>query len=262
MGHSGGFDWSIRLPFIVAGCFSIINVIYGFLVLPESLEHTQRRDLDLARVIPGSSIRNLKKYPVVAGLAVTFFLLNLASHAVQSNWNYFTKYQFDWSNVTVGISLTVVGVLVALVQGLLIRKTIPLLGEKRSSFIGMGFFAAGMLLFAFATQGWMMFVFLVPYCLGGLGGPAIQGIMSSYVPANAQGELQGTLSSLQSITMFTGPLIMNNLFAWFTGNGAPFVFPGMPFVVGAAMIVVAMLFAIKPLRNHMTQKAVEKEQTA
>jgi len=154
----------------------------------------------------------------------------------------------------VGMSLSVVGILIAFVQGFLIRKTAPLLGDKNSVYVGLSLYMVGMLLFAFATEGWMMFAFLVPYCLGGIGGPVLQGIMSNEVPPNAQGELQGALTSLISITSFIGPLIMNNLFSWFTGKNAPFIFPGMPFILGALMILAAMLFAIPSLRHHHKTK--------
>jgi DHA1 family tetracycline resistance protein-like MFS transporter len=111
-----------------------------------------------------------------------------------------------------------------------------------------------MLLFAFANHGWMMFAILVPYCLGGISGPALQGIISNQVPDNEQGELQGALTSLVSVTSFIGPLIMNNLFAYFTGATAPFLFPGMPFVLGTVLIILSIFFAIPSLRHYHNSK--------
>ena len=253
-GVSGNFDWSVRLPFIVAGCFSLINVIYGYFVLPESLDKEHRRPFEWKRAHPISPLKNLKKYPIVAGLSVSLFLIFLAAHAVQSNWAYYTIYKFNWSKTMVGLSLSVVGVLIAFVQGFLIRKTTPRLGEKNSVFVGLSLYIVGMVLFAFASETWMMFAFLIPYCLGGIGGPVLQGIISNQVPGNAQGELQGALTSLISITSFLGPLIMNNLFSWFTGKAAPFIFPGMPFLLGAAMIFAAILLAIPSLRHYHNSK--------
>ena len=209
--NSGNFDWSVRLPFIVAAAFSLLNVLYGFFVLPESLKKENRRAFSWKRANPVGSLMQLRKYPIVSGLAFSFFLIYIAAHAVQSNWTYFTIYKFHWSTLMVGISLSTVGVLIAIVQGGLIRLTIPKLGEKNSVYIGLALYVVGMVLFAFASQGWMMFVFLVPYCLGGICGPALQGIISNQVPANEQGELQGALTSLVSVTSFIGPLIMNNL---------------------------------------------------
>ena len=262
MGHTGMFDWTVRLPFIVAAVFSLLNVLYGFFVLPESLLPENRRKFDIKRANPIGTLKQLKKYKILIGLSGSYFLLNLGAHALQSNWAYYTMYKFNWSSLTVGLSLSVVGLLVAAVQGGLIRVTIPWLGEKNSVFTGLSFYVAGMILFAFASKGWMMFVFLIPYCLGGIGGPAMGGIMANEVPNNEQGELQGALSSLTSITAFLGPLLMNNLFAWFTGDKAPFRFPGMPFIAGAVCGLLAILFAIPSLSHYHKRKQAEKAETA
>ncbi len=255
IGMSGSFDWSVRLPFIVAAVFSILNLLYGYFVLPESLLKENRRELEWKRANPIGSLMHLRKYPIVSGLVISFFCIYIASHAVQSNWAYYTMYKFNWDAQLVGISLAVVGLLVGLVQGLLIRYTVPKFGEKNSVYLGLSLYAVGMVLFAFAGSTWMMFAILIPYCLGGLGGPALQGIISNQVPANEQGELQGALTSLISITSFLGPLIMNNLFSYFTGKSAPFIFPGMPFVLGAVLIVIAIFFAIPSLRHYHRTKA-------
>jgi MFS transporter, DHA1 family, tetracycline resistance protein len=254
IGTSGSFDWSVRLPFLVAAVFSLLNVLYGFFVLPESLLHENRRAFDWKRANPVGALLHLRKYPMIGGLIVSVFFIYLAAHAVQSNWAFYTIYKFNWTSLTIGISLSVVGMLVAVVQGGLIRVAIVKLGEKNSVFIGLVLYVVGLTLFAFATKGWMMFVFLVPYCAGGIGGPALQGIISNHVPANAQGELQGALTSLISITSFLGPIIMNNLFAFFTSDKAPFIFSGMPFIAGALLMLCSIFFAIPPLRHYHKEK--------
>lgn len=259
LGHTGNFDWSVRLPFVIAAIFSLLNMLYGFFVLPESLLPENRRMFDMKRANPIGTLKHLRRYKVLTGLAVSYFLLNLGAHALQSNWSYYTMYKFNWNALMVGISLSVVGVLVAVVQGGLIRITIPKLGEKNSVYTGLSFYVLGMLLFAFASQGWMMFVFLIPYCLGGIGGPALQGIISNQVPNNEQGQLQGALSSLIGITAFVGPLLMNNLFALFTGTEAPFLFPGMPFIAGGICGLLAILFAIPSLRHYHRSKHATEE---
>jgi DHA1 family tetracycline resistance protein-like MFS transporter len=101
-------------------------------------------------------------------MVISLILIYIAGHAVQSNWNYFTMYQFNWDVKMVGISLGIIGLLVGLVQGLLIRWINPKIGNERSIYYGLILYAIGMLLFAFATESWMMFVFLIPYCLGGI----------------------------------------------------------------------------------------------
>ena len=148
-----------------------------------------------------------------------------------------------------GISLALVGILVGAVQGGLIRITNPWLGEKKSIFIGFSIFCFANLLFTFADKEWMMFVFLVPYCLGGIANPSLQAVITNKVPASEQGELQGTLTSLESLSSIAGPLIMTNLFAYYTGKSAPVYFPGAPFLMAAILTIAAIFFAYRALRK-------------
>jgi DHA1 family tetracycline resistance protein-like MFS transporter len=178
----------------------------------------------------------------------------MAGKSVESTWTFYTMLKFEWSSVWVGISLSVVGILIALVQGGLIRIIIPKLGQKRSVFIGLSLYLAGLILFAFATKGWMMFAFLIPYCLGGIAGPALQGIMSGQVPLNEQGELQGALTSLMSLTTILGPLMMNNLFYYFTREGTPVYFPGAAFIAGAILLLAGILLAIRSLQRYQPEQ--------
>ena len=104
-----------------------------------------------------------------------------------------------------------------------------------------------MFCFGIANQGWMMFVFLVPYCFGGIAQPALQAVMAGQVPANEQGELQGALASLQSANAIVGPLVMNNLFFYFTHSSAPVYLPGAPFLLGAALLLSAFIIAFRSL---------------
>ena len=239
--------WGTEVPFIVAAAFSLLNFIYGYFILPESLKPELRRKFEWKRANPIGSLIHLKKYPMVLGLVTTLVFLYLAGKSVESTWSYYTMYKFSWDETWVGYSLGVVGVIVAIVQGGLIRTVIPKLGHTKSIFIGLPLMFFGLILFAFATQGWMMMAFLIPYCLGGITGPALQGVISNQVPANEQGELQGALTSLISLTSIIGPLIMNNLFSYFTGNTAPFIFPGAAFIAGAFMLLIGALFATKSL---------------
>jgi DHA1 family tetracycline resistance protein-like MFS transporter len=183
-----------RIPFLVAAGLALVNALYGYFVLPESLDMEHRRSFDIKRANPVSSLLKLKKYPAVLGLIFSLLLIYLAAHSVQSNWSFANINKFGWTPKMIGISLAVVGVLVSLVQGLLIRVVNPKLGNEKSVYIGIAMYAIGLTLFAFATQGWMMFLFLVPYCLGGISGPALQALISSHVPKNEQGELQGSLT--------------------------------------------------------------------
>jgi DHA1 family tetracycline resistance protein-like MFS transporter len=190
---------------------------------------------------------HLKKYPAIGPLAISIFLVYLGAHAIMSNWSYFTMYRFNWNEKMVGISLAVVGVLVAAVQGGLTRIINPKLGNEKTLYIGLAMYAIGMLLFGIATQSWMMFVFLIPYCLGGIAQPAIQAVMAGHVPANVQGELQGTITSLMSLAAIIGPLLMNNLFYYFTHNQAPKHLPGAPFLLAAVLMATSAAIAYKTL---------------
>ncbi len=247
-GLLGGFG--PRVPFYAAALLALLNWGYGYFVLPESLSKENRRAFNWKRANPVGSLMHLKKYPAIGGLAVSILLIYTAAHAVMSNWSYFTMYRFNWSEGMVGISLAVVGVLVATVQGGLIRIINPRLGNERSVYTGLALYAIGMLLFGIANQSWMMFAFLVPYCLGGIAMPAIQSIMAGHVPANVQGELQGTVTSLMSLAAIIGPLLMNNLFFYFTHGEAPMHLPGAPFLLGAVLMAISAVIAYRTLHPN------------
>ena len=199
------------------------------------------------------SLMHLRKYPALGGLIISLMLIYIAGHSVQSTWAFFNMEKFKWDEKMVGISLGVVGLLVGLVQGGLIRIVNPKLGNEKSIYVGLAFYTIGLILFAFASQGWMMFTFLIPYCLGGICGPALQAVISNHVPSNEQGELQGALTSLMSATTIIGPPVMTNLFAYFTKQDAPVYFPGAPFLLGAILMLGSTILAYRMFR---TEKAV------
>ena len=243
-------EWGLRVPFMVAALLSFLNFAYGYFVLPESLSVENRRKFEWKRANPLSSIKQLKKYPAVSGLVISYFLIYLAANSVQSTWSFFTIQQFSWNPRMIGISLGLVGLLVGIVQGGLIRLINPLIGNKRSVYIGMALYTIGLILFSIASQSWMMFVFLVPYCLGGICGPALQSIISGQVPANQQGELQGGLTSIMSLTSIIGPVVMTSLFSYFTQPTAPFHFAGAPFLLGSILMALSLFFAYRSLRHN------------
>lgn len=240
-------EYGSRVPFFAAAAITLVNVAYGYFVLPESLPKENRRAFSWLRANPLGSLRQLRKYPKISGLVGVFFLIYLANHATQSTWTYFTMEKFGWSEMIVGLSLGFVGLMVAMVQGGLTRYIIPKLGHNRSVYIGMIMYVIGFLGFAFATQGWMMFVVIGIFSLGGLAGPALQGIISIEVPQNAQGELQGGLTSLVSFSAIFGPPMMTNLFGFFTSDVAPVYFPGAPFFLGSILVFAAILWAMKSM---------------
>lgn len=247
-------QWGSKVPFIAAAVLTLINVVYGYFVLPESLLKENRRKFEWSRENPIGSLMHLRKYPVVSGLVSCFTLIYIAAHAVQSNWSYYTMLKFQWNEAWVGYSLGFVGLLVGIVQGGLIRIIIPKIGQNNSVYLGLSLYSIGLLLFGVATTSWMMFAFLIPYSLGGICGPALQGIISSAVPPTEQGELQGALTSLMSVTSIIGPLLMNNLFAYFTSPSAPIYFPGAPFILGFILCAFSTWFAYYNLSGMKAEK--------
>lgn len=242
-------QYGSRVPFYAAAVLCLLNFLYGYFILPESLSKDNRREFRLKRANPIGAFLNLRKYPQLIGLVVSIFLLYTASHAVQSNWSYFTMYKFHWDEKMVGISLGVIGLLVGIVQGGLIRWINPKLGNEKSIYVGMALYTIGMFLFATATESWMMFAFLIPYCLGGIAGPAMQAVISSQVPTNEQGEIQGTLSSLMSASAIVGPPMMSTVFYYFTHKEAPFQFAGAPFVLGGILMLSSTIIAYFSFRK-------------
>lgn len=240
-------EFGPRVPFYAAAVLSLLNWLYGLFILPESLPAEKRRAFSWKRANPLGSLINLKRYPVLAGLIFAMVFVYIAAHAVQSTWAYFTMYRFEWGEAEVGYSLGFVGVLSALVQGVLIRWLIPKIGENASVYLGMIFYAIGLVLFSLAGDGWMVYPYMVVYCLGGIAGPALQGIMSNQVPSNEQGELQGALTSTMSATSIIGPPIMTGLFAYFTGQDAPIELPGAPMMLGAILVLIGLFLSWRVL---------------
>jgi DHA1 family tetracycline resistance protein-like MFS transporter len=242
-------QWGVRAPFFLAAGLTFLNFLYGVLVLPESHKPENRRKAVLKQANPIGSLWHLKQYPSIIGFFIAFFFIYLAGQSVQSTWSFFTMYRFDWDATTVGYSLTLVGLIVAFVQAVLINWVVKKFGQFKTVVIGMAFWCTGLFLFAFATQSWMMFAFIIPYCLGGIAGPTLQGIISNEVPNNKQGELQGALTSIMSLTNIIGPVLMTFIFYSFTADNAPFELPGAAFLAGGLLMVASLIIALKPLRQ-------------
>ncbi|WP_242918853.1 TCR/Tet family MFS transporter [Pontibacter liquoris] len=242
-------QYGVQVPFLASAGLSLLNFLYGYFVLPESLSPENRRAFSWKRSSPLGALTHLKKFPAISGLVLSLILVYIGGHAVQSTWTYYTMQKFSWNEAWVGYSLGTLGILTAIVQGGLIRVIIPKIGQERGVFIGLLLYGIGFFLFAVANQSWMMFVYMIPYALGGISGPALQGIISNQVPDNQQGELQGGLTSLISATSIVGPPLMASLFAYFTSRQAPFQFPGAPFVLGAILMVISSFMAYRSFRR-------------
>ncbi|WP_421943678.1 TCR/Tet family MFS transporter [Pedobacter sp.] len=253
LGSVGGgllSHFGLRVPFMVAAGLSLLNWLYGYFILPESLSKAKRRDFSWKRANPIGSFINASKYPAILGLLATLLLLYIASHSVQSNWSYYVIEKFQWTPTMIGYSLAVVGVMVAIVQGGLIRIIIPKIGNRKAIYFGLMLYVIGFICFAFAANGLMMMLFIVPYCLAGIGGPAMQSIISNQVPENAQGEIQGITTSLQSLAAIIGPFLASHIFVYFIQSGTPFYFPGAPFILSAFLTLIGLFIAIRALRKY------------
>lgn len=240
----------LKVPFFAAAGLCTANFIFGYFVLPESLSLENRRPFDWKRANPLGTIMQIKAYPQLKRLFLVLFLIYLGSHAVQSNWSFFTIERFGWSERTIGLSLGLAGLLVGLTQGVLIRYINPRLGNEKSVYLGLAMYSIGMFLFSAAYESWQMFAILIPYCLGGIAGPAAQAIIAGEVPSNQQGEVQGLNTALVSVTTIFGPLVMNNLFYFCTKQGTPIYFPGAPFFLAGILFLVGALLIYREFKKH------------
>ncbi|MCP9748731.1 TCR/Tet family MFS transporter [Lacihabitans sp. CS3-21] len=243
-------EYGTRIPFWVSAGLAILNWLYGYFILPESLLPENRRKFDIKRANPIGSLLNLKKYPYVLALVLSLFLVNVSNFATQGTWSFYGIEKFSWSKLEVGLSLGFVGLMVAIVQGGLIRVIIPKIGQERSLFLGLAINALGLAAFAFASSSWMMYAIMIPFAIGGLAGPAFQGIISNQVGKNEQGELQGGLTSLMSIAAIVGQPLMLGLFRIFTKENAPIYFPGAPFLMGGLLSLISLLLVFRTIKKE------------
>jgi len=246
-GVLGGYG--TRVPFLAAAGLAAANLVYGFFAIPESLAPEHRRAFSFTRANPVGALRSMKHFPVVFGLFVSLVFYQLAHDANPSVWSYFTMLKFGWSEREVGLSLGVFGVLNTLVQAVLIRRVIPVLGERRTAALGLSMTSAGFLGFALAPSAGLFLLCMVPFALGGLAMPALRGIMSNAVPEDRQGELQGAITSVTSLTMIFAPLLMTRLFHAFTGEAAPFYFPGAAHFAAALLALASLSSAVVASRR-------------
>ena len=242
-------EYGPRVPFFAAAGLVMVNWLYGYFVLPESLSKENRRPFTWKRANPWGTLMQLKKYPIVTGLLVSLVLVYIAAHATQSTWTYFTIEKFGWGEAEVGYSLAFVGLMIALVQGVGIRPIINKVGQAKGVYVGLAFNCLGFILIAMSSSGWMLYLVLIPYAFGGIAGPSLQGLMSNSVPANEQGELQGGLTSLMSLTTVVGPPLMTNIFGYFTDASIEYYIPSAPFYLASLLSFVAMIMAYRFLRQ-------------
>ena len=247
----GGFfgEIDIRLPFYIAAGLTFANFIFGYFFVPESLTSENRRPVDIMKMIPGVSLISLRKYKGVLLLITAFFLANLAGQALPSTWSYYGIERYDWSPWEIGISLMVVGLLVAIAQGFLVGIVVKKIGKKRTVIFGFLLWTIGMFLFSQASEPWMLYAFLIPYAFGGVAGPTIQGIISNQVSEKEQGNLQGAITGLVSVTAILGQLIFSSVFYYFIREETTIYFPGASYALAAIILLVAFVYAFIAMKK-------------
>jgi DHA1 family tetracycline resistance protein-like MFS transporter len=198
-----------------------------------------RRPFEWKRANPIGALVQIRRYPAVFGYMLAMIPFQVAHDANPAVWGFYTMHKFGWSVSEVGWSLFVVGATIMFVNAMLVGPAIARLGDKGAVYVGWGGMALGFSIFAFASEGWMVIAGIFPFALVGIAQPAMRGMMANLVPADAQGELQGAMSSVMSLTMIVSPVFMTELFYAFSREGAPIDFPGAPFLAASLLILVA-----------------------
>ncbi len=229
----------LRAPFAVAAVFSLANALYGFLVLPESLPPEHRAGFSWKRANPVGALVLLKRHPDLAGLAGVAFLNNLAQVALPTTVVLYAAHRFGWGTGEIGLTLGAAGVLLALVQVLLLNVVVKRLGERATALVGLVFGAAGFVCVGLAPSGSAVWASLPVLALWGLSGPPVQTLMTRHVGASEQGQLQGANASLTGISELAGPLLFGAVFAYFVSAGHPIEEAGAPFILSAALLLLA-----------------------
>jgi MFS transporter, DHA1 family, tetracycline resistance protein len=244
-------DYGTRLPFFIAGGLALANCLYGYFAFPETMAVERRRAFDPKRANPFGALASLGKIPGILPIACVYFLWLTATNIYPASWSFFAPAQYGWDSRMVGISMTIVGLSIALFQTFVIGRVVRRFGEQMTAM--MGIVAGGMLFvaYAFITSGTAALILIAFNGLSGMAMPAINAMMSMRTPPDQQGELQGMNGSLSALSFLTAQLLFNNALAHFTAKGGAAVFPGAPFLI-AAIIAVIALIALTMLAKRQT----------
>jgi DHA1 family tetracycline resistance protein-like MFS transporter len=239
-------SWSLRAPFWFAGGLALVNFLYGWFVLPESLPKERRTPrFDWRHANPVGSLLMLRRFPQVFGLAAVVLMANMAHYVYPSVSVLFTEYRFGWTTMQVSWMLALVGVCSAIVQAVLVGKIVPVLGERRTVLLGLTCGTLGFVVFGFASEGWMFLAALPLSALWGLAAPATQSLITRQVSPEAQGRVQGALMSMVSLTGIIGPIMFAGTFGLFISEHAPLHLPGAPWLLAGAWLFAALLAGLK-----------------
>jgi DHA1 family tetracycline resistance protein-like MFS transporter len=228
-------EYGTRAPFWAAACLAAANAIFGYFVLPETVTDRIRRPFSIRRANPLGAFKHIGQLPGLKRLMMIIFVYAIAFFVYPGVWAYFGALQFGWGPGMIGLSLGIFGIGIAVVQGLLMKPILRLLGERNAVIAGLSVDVVAFVALGFVTNGWIALALTPLTALGSVAGPALQGIMSRTAADDQQGELQGTLASITAVATIAAPLIMTQTFFYFTHAGAPFYLPGAPFLLAAVL---------------------------
>lgn len=242
-------EFGPRVPFYGAAILAFLNFIAAWILLPESLQPNNRRAFELARANPLGALLQMRKYPGVLWVGLVFLCYGLSHAVYPAVWPFVAALRYGWSEGQIGLSLGVFGTGGAIVMAFVLPRVVPKLGEYRTAVVGLCFSVLGLCGYAAAWEGWMVYAVIVLTALESLADPPLRSIASARVPPSAQGELQGALTSVSSITTIIGPLLFTQAFNHFTGPHAPVVFAGAPYALAAMILLVGLVIFVTRLRG-------------
>lgn len=256
-------DYGLRVPFMFAAGLALLNMLYGYFVLPESLPpesrgvRFSRQDLN-----PFRPLATLARYPLILKMAGAFVALGMAGQVIFSTWVLYTEGVLGWTPLQNGLALAVFGLMTAIVQGGLIGVSVRWLGERRAILLGLTMALIEMIVLAFAKTSLLLYISLVAGALGGLAGPTLQGLISRQVSESEQGKVQGALTAVNSLVGVVGPLLATWVYAYFNGGGAGIKLPGAAFLMGAFFSLIGIGLAWNALRKIPSEPAPAEAVTA
>jgi MFS transporter, DHA1 family, tetracycline resistance protein len=242
----GGYlsNSNIRAPFWAAAALSLVNSLYGFFVLPESLPREKRARSAWRMANPLGSLTLLRSHVQLAGLAIVVTLYYLAQNSLPSMWALYTEKRYGWSRGDVGLSLAAVGICASVISGILVGPVVKRYGERRSVLFGLLCGTLGFAGFAMASRGWVLYAVIPLIALWGIAAPAIQSLMSQRVDPSSQGKLQGAINSLRAITGMAGPVLFTQVFALAISPRVSFHLPGAPYYLAMLLLFSSLLLAV------------------
>ncbi|KQI72415.1 MFS transporter [Loktanella sp. 5RATIMAR09] len=241
-------EFGTRAPFWAAAFLAMSNAIFGYYVLPESVTDRIRRPFEWRRANPLGAFRNIGGLPGVKRLLLISFVYTIAFFVYPGVWAYFGAERFGWGPGMIGLSLGIFGIGIAVVQGLLIRPILERIGERKAVILGLSVDVLAFVALGFVTHGWVALALTPLTALGSIAGPALQGIMSRTAADNQQGELQGTVSSINAIATIVAPLMVTQTFWFFTDGHGPVYAPGAPFILSAILTIGCIVVFVQTPR--------------